>query len=167
MSLLREAVLAFTVQDRKSTSASIIMSVFLSLILVVAADLVPDEPGRGIVLRVILVLIVAAELLGAIGQGLLTRSLFERQGRPDHPLHRGTAQDFSFYNLAMAIALLLAALDPVRNSVVINVYVLLSCTHGAAHLIRFARSAWADRGADIRQGLPLLVAALALVLFRP
>lgn len=167
MSVLREAVLAFSTQDRKSTQTSIILSVALALALVLVALFVPAEADRLIVLRVVLLLVASAELLGAIGQGLLTRSLFQRQGRPDHPLHRGAIQDFSFYNLAMAIALFLAALDPLANLVVINVYVLLSCIHGAAHLTRSARGPRSDRGAEVRQGLPLLVAALALVLFHP
>jgi hypothetical protein len=167
MSVLRELILAFTAQDRKSTPASIILAVALSLSLFVVAHLVSGEPGRQVVLRVILVLVATAEFFGAIGQGLLTRSLFDRQGRPDHPLHRGAIQDFSLYNLAMAVALLLAGLDPAKNSVVINVYVLLSCLHGGVHLVRSARASCCDRGAEVRQGLPLLVAALAMVLFHP
>lgn len=167
MSVLQEAVLAFTVQDRKSTPVSITMSVVLTFALGLLALFVSGDAGRLAVLRAILVLVAGGELLGAIGQGLLTRSLFERQGRPDHPLHRGAVQDFSFYNLAMAVALLLAALDPVKNSVVISVYVLLSCLHGGAHVIRSTRVSGSDRGVEIKQGLPLLVVALAMILFRP
>ena len=166
MSMIQETVLAFTAQDRKSTGASIAMSVVLTFTAVLAALFIASET-RLAVLRLVLLVVATAEVLGAIGQGLFTRSLFKRQGRPDHPIHRGAIQDFSFYNLAMAVALILAALDPLKNSVVIDVYILLSLIHGGAHMIRFAFVSSSDRGAEVRQGLPLFVVALTMILFHP
>ncbi len=167
MSILQESILAFTVQDRKPTSISVVLSTLLSIAAVLLAIFVSAEAGRIAVLRSVLVLIAFGELMGSIGQGLFTRPLFERQGRPFHPLHRDAIQDFSFYNLAMALGLMLAALHPLKNSVIIDVYIFLSLIHGTAHVVRFFRGTHPDRGAELRQGLPLLVAVLALVLFHP
>lgn len=166
MSVFHEAVLAFTLQDRKSTSAALVLASASGLLVVVLAN-VSSGTARLLVLQAALVFIGIGELLGALGQGLLTRPLFARAHAPDHPFHRVTTQDFSLYNAAVAIALFCAALDPPANSVIISLYSGLSFFHGAAHLIRSSRSRGPDRGAHLRLGLPLVVAALALILLRP
>ena len=167
MSILKEVILAFTVQDRKSTTASAILSATLATIICALALFVPSEDGRLVVLRISLVVVALGEFLAAMGQGLLTRSLFARQGRPEHPLHIHTAQDFSIYNFAMSLGLLLAAVDPIRNSVVIDVYIVLALLHAGSHALRYLHPARFERGSQVRQGLPLVIVALTMLLFHP
>jgi hypothetical protein len=165
----REAFLAFTLQDRKPTSVAMVLSTVAALLLVVLASVV-DDAWRPYALRAVLLLIAVGELVGGVTQAFLTRPLFARAGRPYHPGHHGIVQDFGLYDLAMAAILVCIAIAPQSRSPVLGVVTMLYAVHGLVHLLRSRRllaGADPDPGADLRQGLPLLIGALGLLLFRP
>ena len=84
-------------------------------------------------------------------------------------------QDFGLYNFAFALLYALAALDPLRNVVVIGVAILLLVVHGLTHVGRYfglyygggtpipARPA----RRELEQGLTLLAGAAGLIVFFP
>src|SRR5262245_32160636 len=167
--IAREAFLAFTLQDRKPTSVAVVLSTGAALGLVVLASIV-DGPWRVDVLRAVLLFIAFGELAGGLSQALLTRQLFARAGWPYHAAHHGNVQDFGFYDLAMTAILVLIAVAPDRYGPILVAVIALYALHGTAYVIRFRRalaSGDADAGAHLRLGLPLLVAALGVLLFRP
>jgi hypothetical protein len=89
--------------------------------------------------------------------------------------YHGVVQDFGFYNLAVALLLVLCALDPTRNSAVLIGAITLYAVHGGTHLLRWfgryyggeAAIATRPRQFELRDALPLLVALAALLLFLP
>jgi hypothetical protein len=80
-----------------------------------------------------------------------------------------TRATFALYNLATSALLVLTATDPARYVHVLEVAIALYAIHGAAHLLRYAGllPRRPDRGIELAQGLPLVSAAVGLLLFHP
>ena len=118
--------------------------------------------GRSAVLRLVLLALAAGELGGAFTQALARAT----PGGIDLVVSR---QDFALYNLATSALLVLTATDPARYVHVLEVAIALYAIHGAAHLLRYAGllPRRPDRGIELAQGLPLVSAAVGLLLFHP
>jgi hypothetical protein len=167
--IAQEVFLAFTLQDRKPTSVATALSIAAGVALVLLASVLGDA-WRLHVLRAVLLSLALGELVGGLTQTLLTRPLIARARRPYHPGHHGAVQDFGFYDLTMVAILLSIAITPQAYTPVLGAVTALYAVHGFAHLLRYQgvlAGADPDPGADLRQGLPLLVGALGLFLFRP
>jgi len=167
--IARNALLALTLQDRKPTPASLALAILLSLILLLLSSTVTGA-SRGVMLQAVLLSIALGELGGGLTQAFLTRSLFDRAGRPYHSGHHGVVQDFGLYDLAMAAILLVVASRPEAYAAILYIVTALYAFHGIVHVLRYkgvVAGADPNQELDLRQGLPLLVAALGLFLFRP
>jgi hypothetical protein len=167
--ITRNALLALTLQDRKPTPASVVLAAVLGLALLLLSSTVTGA-SRGLVLQAVLLSIALGELGGGLTQAFLTRALFARAGRPYQSGHHGAVQDFGFYDLAMAAIVLLVAWRPETYAAILYVVIALYALHGGAHVLRYTgvvAGADPNQELDLRQGLPLLVAALGLFLFRP
>ncbi len=168
-SVAREVFIAFATQDRKSAKATSVVWTLVAVLLVALAANIRTEPERLIVLRILLLLLAAGEAGGAVAQGLLTRPFTVRDGCPDVPAYYGVRQDFALYNGAISVLLLVVVADPTRYVALVNVAVALYAIHGVTHILRYMGmlTARAETALEIKQGLPLLVAALGLLLFHP
>lgn len=168
-SVAREVFIAFATQDRKSAKAASIVWTLVAVLLVALAANIRTEADWLTVLRILLLLLAVGEAGGAVAQGLLTRPFTVRDGCPDVPAYYGVRQDFALYNGAMSVLLLLTVADPTRYVALVNVAIVLYAIHGATHVLRYlgVLTGRADTTLEIKQGLPLLVAALGLLLFHP
>ena len=168
-SVAREVFIAFATQDRKSAKAASIVWTLVVVLLVALAANIRTEPERLIALRILLLLLAAGEAGGAVAQGLLTRPFTVRDGCPDVPAYYGVRQDFALYNGAMSALLFLTAVDPIRYVAMVNVAVVLYTIHGVTHVLRYVGvlTSRTDTALEIKQGLPLIVAALGLLMFHP
>ena len=168
-SVAREVFIAFATQDRKSAKAASVVWTLVGVLLVALAATGRTEPERLVALRILLLLLAAGEAGGAVAQGLLTRPFTVRNGCPDVPAYYGVQQDFALYNGAMSVLLLLMAADPTRYVAMFNVVIVLYAIHGIAHVLRYVGvlASRTDATLEIKQGLPLLIAALGLLLFHP
>ena len=165
----REVFIAFATQDRKSAKAASVVWTLVAVLLVALAGSVRTEPERLVAVRFLLLLLAAGEAAGAVAQGLLTRPFTVRDGCPDVPAYYGVRQDFALYNGAMSVLLLVTAADPTRYVAMVNVAIVLYAIHGITHVFRYVGvlTGRTDTALEIKQGLPLLVAALGLLLFHP
>jgi hypothetical protein len=134
-----------------------------------------EEPARRQVLRLVLLVMAGGEGAGAFMQVFRARRMSALTGRPYDAAYHGVVQDFGFYNSAVAVLLVLCAIDPAGNCVVLWGAMLLYALHGGTHLLRYlglyyggeTAIATRPRHFELRDGLPLLVALAALVLFFP
>ena len=147
----------------------------LAALLATAAALLDEPRVRTAALRGILVLAALGEALGGFFQVFRARQMAAQTGRPYAAAYHGVVQDFGFYNFAMALLLGGTAIDPARHSLVIRAVILLYVVHGGTHLLRYRGRYYAgetpiptrSREMELRDGMPLLVAALGLALFFP
>lgn len=94
---------------------------------------------------------------------------------PTTPPYHGVSQDFGFYNAAIALLLVLAAIEPTRSGVVMPVAIALNLIHGITHVFRYSELYYGDgtriptrpQAFEMRDGLQLLAAATGMVLFFP
>ena len=144
--------------------------------LIVVADFtLADSAVRLNVLRGILLLAAVGEGAGGASGVFRPRWLAERNGRPYDPAYHGVSQDFGFYNLAFALLFAVAALDPMRTTVVIGVAIASYGVHGVTHLFRYfglyygggAPIPTRPQHVELLQGLQLIAAAIGMVLFFP
>jgi len=137
----------------------------VALLVVALSATIRATPERLLVLRALLLLLAAGEAGGAVSQAFFA----PRAGGPELPAFRVTQQDFALYNAAMSALFLMAATDPPRWMPLVNVTTVLYAAHGATHVLRYAGvlARRPERPIEIRQGLPLLTAALGLLLFHP
>lgn len=134
-----------------------------------------DAATRRLALQAVLLAMAGGEGLGAFMQIFRARQMGGLTGRRYDAAYHGVVQDFGFYNLAVAVMLALCALDPRRNVAVLIGVIILYAVHGGTHLLRsFGRYyggeapvATRPRQFELRDGLPLLVALVAVLLFYP
>ena len=127
------------------------------------------------ILRAVLILAALGEGLGSIAQAFFARSFAPRNGRPYDPAYHGVVQDFGFYNFAMALLFICAALDPLRSTTVIAVAIVLYALHGFTHILRYLGWYYGGetpvptrpRQLELRDALPLIAGSTAMVLFFP
>jgi len=121
-----------------------------------------------VVLQAVLVAIALIEgVRGGLYQVFFPRRSSEWSGRTWDPAYHELAQDFGFYNFALAGLLFVAALDPARYAPLLWVVVALYLVHGATHLLRHfgiyygggARVPTRPPRLDLKQGANLLFAA--------
>ena len=166
----RQTVVDFVLQDRKPILAAMLLAAALALTLVVLASTLHDIGHRLLVLKIVLLLIATGETVGAAVQLFFTKETLMCEGRPYHPTLHGPINDFAFYNIAMALLLVLTATNPEAGRFVIFAVIALYAVHGTAHVLRhfmLIPGGSTRVGLDLKQGIPLLVVALALVLFFP
>jgi hypothetical protein len=130
---------------------------------------------RLLALRVVLLAMAAGEALGGFTQVFRAQRMSRFTGRPYDPAYHGVVADFGLYNLAMALLLALAALDPVRDVFVLRVAIVLYAAHGGTHLLLWlgvyyggeTRIPTRPPRAELRDALPLLAALAAMLLLYP
>ena len=146
------------------------------LLLVVAARFdVNAGATRITMLRAVLVSTAAAEGMAGFAYVFRARAMAERAGRPYAAAYHGVMQDFGFYNLTMALLLLLCARDPARTLVVLRAAIALYAVHGATHVLRYlgrfyggeTRIPTRPRHLELRDALQLIVALAGMVMFYP
>jgi hypothetical protein len=143
------------------------------LVVVIASLVVSDPTIRRAALCVVLVSMAGGEGLAAFMLVFRARSMAAMAGRPYAAAYHGLAQDFGFYNLAMAALLTLCAVDPDRNGGVLPVAIGLYALHGGTHVLRYLGLYYGGetpiptrpRHLELRDALPLLVAVVAVLLF--
>jgi hypothetical protein len=104
------------------------------------------KAGRSLALRAVLILYAIGHLTTSALFTFWPRYFIEQRGpRPPAPLslvhgfgawpplHTGFMNVLAAYDLAVAFALLLAALDPVRNAGILWFLIVLWTVHGATH----------------------------------
>ena len=134
-----------------------------------------DAAMRRLALQLVLLAMAGGEGVAASMQIFRARHMGGLTGRPYDAAYHGVVQDFGFYNLAVALMLTLCALDPTRNVAVLIGAIALYAVHGGTHLLRWfgcyyggeTAVATRPRQLELRDGLPLLVALAALLLFYP
>ncbi len=142
---------------------------------VTAGCVVADGEMRRRVLRAVLLLMAAGEAAGAYAGMFMARRMAASTGRPYDPAYHGVRQDFGFYNLATALLLVLCAVDPDRNAVVLTGAIVLYAVHGGTHLLRYLGIYYGGetpipsrpRHLELRDAAPLLVALAGMLAFRP
>ena len=147
----------------------------LVLLVVAARSTGNDEVARRYAFQAVLLLMAAGEGMGAYVGVFRARQMAEPTGRPYDPAYHGVRQDFGFYNLAIALLLVLCAANPERNVVILPAVILLYAVHGGTHLLRYLGLYYGGetpiptrpRHFELRDALPLLVALAGLLLFRP
>jgi hypothetical protein len=145
------------------------------LVLVSTALMANSEPTQRLGLRTVLVLMAAGEAVGAFVGIFRARQMAEPTGRPYDAAHHGVRQDFGFYNLTMALLLVLCAAHPEKNIVVLPAAIVLYAVHGGTHLLRYFGCYYGGetpvptrpRHFELRDALPLLVALAGMLLFYP
>ena len=123
----------------------------------------------------VLILAAAGEAVGGCLGVFRPRWFAERNGRPYDPAYHGVSQDFGFYNVAVASLFALAALDPKRNTAVLEVGIALYAVHGITHVLRYFGLYYGGgtpiptrpQQAELRDALTLLAGAIGMVLFFP
>jgi hypothetical protein len=149
---------------RLSIAASVMLTVaFVALVRV-------ERPL--LVLRGALLLVAAFELGNGLPPLLAARRFIAANGWPDHRVYHAVVQDAGVYNLGMAAAFGLAALDPARNVAIVQAGIFLFFLHAAAHLLRWVgtrigREPFFPPRLELAAGLPLLAMGLGLALFYP
>src|SRR5262249_30980659 len=118
-------------------SSSVAPWVALLLLVVGARFAVDTESVRLVILRGVLLLTAAAEAMAGGMYVFRARGMVERAGRPYAAAYHGVMQDFGFYNLAIALLLVLCATDPERGRVVLIAPIALYAVHGATHVLRY------------------------------
>ena len=144
-------------------------------VIVVAHLTLAAESIRRDVLRGVLILAAAGEGLGGSFGVFRPRWFAERNGRPYDPAYHGVSQDCGLYNLAFALLLALAALDPASSARLIAVVVALYAVHGVTHVFRYVGLYYGGgtpiptrpQSMEMRDGLQLVAAATGMVLFFP
>ena len=159
---------------RRWPGAASLWGTVIALIVIADCALV-DRAVRLNLLRALLVLAALGEGSGGVAGVLRPRQLAARNGRPYAPAYHGVSQDFGFYNLAWALLLVLAALDPTRATTVIAVAIASYTAHGGTHVLRYfgcyygggAPIATRPQRIELVQGLQLIAAAMGMTLFFP
>lgn len=127
---------------------------------------------RILALQAVLVAMAVGEALaGGVSQVFFARRASERVGRTWDQAYHELAQDFGFYNFALAALLVVAAVDPLRNAAIIWVSTAMYVVHGVTHVLRHygfhygggAAVATRPRRLDLKQGAMLLVAAALVI----
>lgn len=156
----------------KAYAAALFRAALIALV-VVAHFSLADPSLRFDALRAILLFAAAGEAVGGCFGVFRPRWLAERNGRPYDPAYHGVSQDFGFYNLAFALLLSLAAVEPTRSTIVIAVAMASYAVHGVTHVFRYF-GLYYGGGApiptrpqliELQQGLELLAAAIGMALF--
>jgi hypothetical protein len=146
------------------------------LVLVVVVHLVTTDAAlRVAVLRAILVLAALGEALSFASFEFRPRRAAENSGRPYDPAYHGVMQDFGFYNLAIAMLLGLAAVDPQASPITLAVVVAIYLAHGTTHVFRYFGLYFGGgrpiptrpQAFELRDGLQLAAPALGMILFFP
>jgi hypothetical protein len=143
------------------------------LVLTAGAFWIRESPLRPEALRAVLVLMASGELLAAVMLVFRARRMADLAGRVYSASYHGLVQDFGFYNFAVALLLILCAVDPERNRVVLPVAVVLYGLHGGTHLLRYfglyygGETSIPTRPArmELRDALPLLAGLAGVLLF--
>jgi hypothetical protein len=144
------------------------------LLLVVAAGFLANDPVlRRQGLRATLLLIAAGEGLAGLMQVFRVQRMSEWGGRPYDAAYHGLVQDFGFYNLALAMLFAFGGVEPEANAVVLPVAIALYALPGGTHVLRYFGVYYGGetsipsrpRHLELRDGLPLIVAVVAMVLF--
>ncbi len=151
------------------------MWAFLIVALLVVHLLATGDLLRLAVLRGILLVTALVEALAFVSHELRPRHSLEQSGRPYDPAYHGVMQDFGFYNLAFALLLGLAVLDPTRGRVAIGVIVASYVVHALTHILRYFGLYFGGghpiptrpRTFELRDGLQLAAPILGLLLFFP
>jgi len=163
-------------QDSTRATARTTLPWAVLLVLVVIVGLgVRDEPLRHRCLQSVLILTAMAEAMAGFMYVFKARRMAERAGRPYAPAYHGAMQDFGFYNLTMALLLTLCAADLAKNAVVLWAAVALYAVHGGTHVLRYfgfyyggeTRIPTRPRDLELRDGLQLVVALAAMIVFYP
>lgn len=126
-------------------------------------------------LRGLLVITALGEALAFVSNAFRPREFAEKNGRPYDPAFHGVMQDFGFYNLAFALLLTLAALDPPNRALLIGVVIASYTVHSATHLLRYLGVYFGGghpiptrpNAFELRDGLQLLVPTVGMALFFP
>lgn len=147
----------------------------LVLLVSIAGFAVQDASVRLQILSGLLILMAAGEGLAAFLNVFQARWFAERNGRLYDPAYHGVMQDFGFYNFAMALLFATAAIDPVRNIVVLWVAIAFYLIHGMTHILRYLGLYYGGetsiptrpRHFELRDGLQLIFAVSGMVLFFP
>jgi hypothetical protein len=147
----------------------------LLLVVVAARFFMADEPTRRHGLQVVLALMATSEALGGVIGIFRARAMAEYTGRPYDAAYHGVRQDFGFYNVAIALLLALCAVDPKRNAAALLAVVVLYALHGGTHILRYLGLYYGGETPiptrpvhlELRDGLQLLVALTAMLLFLP
>jgi hypothetical protein len=158
-----------------ATTRSVAPWVALLLIVVAVGLSVNDESTRDTALRTVLALTAVAEATAGFTYVFLARRMAERGGRPYAAAYHGVMQDFGFYNLTMALLLLLCAADPASRLVVLWAAIALYSVHGATHLLRClgyyyggeTRVPTRPPHLELRDAMQLLVALAGMLVFYP
>ncbi len=137
--------------------------------------LMTEDHLRVTVLRGILVLTALAEALAFLSYEFRPRQFSEQCGRPYDPAYHGVMQDFGFYNLAFAVLLGFAALDPRSSTITIAVIVASYVVHASTHFLRYLGVYFGGghpiparpQAYELRDGLQLSVPAVGMLLFLP
>lgn len=158
----------------KGRRPGLIWAILLVVVLAVHL-LTTGHAVRLSVLRGILILAALGEAMAFVSFELRPRRVSEQSGRPYDPAYHGVMQDFGFYNLAFALLLGLAALDPPSSRVTIGVVVATYVVHGAAHVFRYVGLYFGGgqpiptrpQSFELRDGLQLAAPAFGMLLFFP
>lgn len=126
-------------------------------------------------LRGLLIVTALFEALAFLSYELRPQKTVERSGRPYHPGYHGILQDAGFNNLAIALLLALAAIDPIRSRVSIGVIVACYVVHATAHVLRYFGIYFGGghpiptrpQAFELRDGLQLAAPIVGLLLFSP
>jgi hypothetical protein len=150
---------------RRTSTASWVSWPLIALVLVALSLAIDSSDGRSVVLRLVLLVLAAGEIGGAVTQAFARA----RDDGSEALAFLVSRQDFALYNLATSALLALTATDPARYVRVLEVTIALYALHGAAHVLRYIAvlTPRPDRTIELRQGLPLLSAAVGLLLFHP
>src|SRR5262245_11375668 len=162
-----------TTSDGRPALRTVVVWGVLLVVVVTAGIVTADAAARRAALRAVLVLMALGEGAGAFVGMFLARRMAAPTGRPYDPAYHGVRQDFGFYNLAMALLLVLCAFDPERNAVVLTGAVVLYAVHGGTHLLRYlgvyyggeTAVATRPRHMELRDAAPLLVALAGVLVF--
>ncbi len=134
-----------------------------------------DNGVRLLILRSIVLLAALGEALAFVSNALRPRLFSERCGRPYDPAYHGVMQDFGFYNLATALLLGLAVLDPTGNRIIVGVIVASYVVHATTHVLRYLGIYFGGghpiptrpQEFELRDGLQLILPAMGMLLFFP
>lgn len=126
-------------------------------------------------LRGLLIVTALFEASAFFSYELRQRETLEQSGRPHDPAYHGVLQDAGFNNLALALLLLLAAVDPPGSRQTIGVIVACYLAHAVAHVLRYFGIYFGGghpiptrpRAFELRDGLQLAAPILGLLLFFP
>lgn len=128
-----------------------------------------------VLLRGLLVLTAVGEALAFVSNAFRPRQFAEKNGRPYDPAYHGVMQDFGFYNLAFALLLALAAIEPRNSTILIGVAVATYLVHALTHVLRYFGVYFGGgqpiptrpQAFELRDGLQLTVPLLGMILFFP